>query len=80
MAGFEGWYRDYFDLVTDRRTDMGPVPHESILRHTAGWPEGDAVIFKYIVRALDQALSQAVKDSDEMAGLPPEPKEGRKNG
>lgn len=73
-AGYEPWYADYMELATDRQVDGGPIPAASIARHVTGWPADEAEAFRLIVRALDAALSQAVKDCDEMAGLPPEPK------
>lgn len=57
LPGLAGWISDFFELGTDRQIGMqaGPIPAASIDRHTAGWPEDEAELFRHVIRAMDRA-------------------------
>lgn len=75
LPGFDDWIADFADLGTNRIYDGGPIPSEAIARHVSGWPETDAWLFKRLVRAMDNALLEAMADArreDGPGGLPQE--------
>lgn len=68
QPGAAQWLEDFFELGTDRQLTgygAGPIPAGSIERHIAGWPYGDAEMFRYVIRALDGAwLKRQKPDGD----------------
>ena len=78
--GYVEWVEAFYDLSTDRH-DLGPIPSASIARHTAGWDDWEAEVFKMCIRAMDMAQTEAMKDKEE-GGLPqpPEVKSERPHG
>lgn len=64
LPGTEQWLADFFELGTDRRMGMngpGPIPAASLDRHTAGWPEDDAEVFRFVVREMDRAYLNSLR-------------------
>lgn len=64
MPGTEPWLADFFELGTDRPIGMngvGPIPATTIDRHTAGWPEDEAELFRHVIRAMDRAYLAAMR-------------------
>ena len=59
---------DFFELGTDRQLTAhgaGPIPAASICRHTDGWPDEEADMFRRVIRALDTAwLKSQLPDAD----------------
>lgn len=55
QPGLGDWYEDFFELSTDRQLGMvpGPIPSASISRHTEGWDDEDAEMFRVCIRAMD---------------------------
>jgi len=62
------WLDDFFELGTDRQLTgygSGPIPSSSIARHVDGWLEGEAEMFRHVIRALDGAwLKRQSPDSE----------------
>ena len=69
--GYVEWVDAFYDLATDRH-ELGPIPSASIARHTAGWDDWDAFVFKKCIRAMETAYKEAMEDKDE-GGLPQPP-------
>lgn len=63
LPGFASWYGDFFELSTDRQIGMaaGPLPAASIDRHTNGWDDDDADMFRACMRAMDLAFMDRTK-------------------
>ena len=57
MAGYDGWYRDFFELSTDRQIGMavGPIPAASIER------QGRCELFRRVIRAMDRVYLAHVR-------------------
>ena len=55
--GYDDWIEAFVELGTDRQLGQvaGPIPASSIDRHTAGWPDAEAAVFRRVMRAMDHA-------------------------
>lgn len=43
----------------------GPIPAATLDRYTAGWPDHEAEVFRYVMRAMDRAyLNSMSPDGD----------------
>lgn len=71
QPGYVEWVDAFYELLTDRH-DMGPIPAASIVRHTIGWDDWDATMFRKCVRGMETAHNDAMKNKDE-GGLPQPP-------
>lgn len=63
------WLDDFFELGTDRQLTgygAGPIPSSSIARHVAGWSDGEASMFRHVIRALDGAWLKRQSPDGEM--------------
>lgn len=70
--GYDDWIEAFIELGTDRQIGQvfGPIPAASIDRHTNGWPEFEAAMFRRVIRAMDTVwLERQAPDAD--AELPP---------
>ena len=76
LPGYDGWYNDFWELGTDRSIgfSVGPIPAASIARHVAGWDEADALIFRRVIRAMDEVYLRHAEN-----GGMPEPEEGEQS-
>ena len=70
LAGFAGWYEDFFELSTDRQFNMGagPIPAASIDRYVFGWDSDDADMFRHCIRAMDSVYLAHVNKSKSSDG------------
>lgn len=70
IDGFGGWYEDFWLLSTDRQIGMGigPIPHQSILRHVQGWRYDDADMFTDCIRAMDAVYLELASQKPEDRG------------
>lgn len=72
LPGLVEWYGDFHRLSKDRQIGMavGPLPHSTIMVHTAGWPDDEAEMFEACMDAMDAAYLKNIGKKPQEAPQP----------